>query len=284
MGFRSWIHTLLSAFIGGSASAGAAALVDPSTFNLTTPTGIHKMISILVIGGAVPALAFLHKSPLWDWGTPAPSGNNSKANTVYKSIIILVWMTVTIAAITGCTAQQTQQVANEIVAWLPSIDTGIQTIDNLVTTFQPADAATVTTINTSLDVATKQFTTIATAYSAHPNATTLSDLQAAVVALQQSSNTAVLTAYRIVDPASRAQALTAINAVSAAANTILALVASISKPAQVQSMRAKATVKLDTVPGSGQAWITDPLTVCHDLGYPDCNSLSLRAWANDNGF
>lgn len=284
MNFRAWLHTLLSAFIGGSASAGAAVIVDPQTFNLSTPTGFHKLLSMMVIGGAVPALAFLHKSPLWEWGTPAPSGTSSKSNSVYKSVIIFAWLAVTIAAITGCTSQQVQTVANEIVAWLPAIDTGIASIDNLIVTFQPSDAATVAEINAALKTASTQFTAVANAYQSKPSASTLADLQAGIVALQQSTNQAVLDAYRVTDPASQAKILTAVNAVAAAANTVLALVASVSNKTQVQAMRQRATVKLSQVPTLGRVWDDDPHKACDDLQMGDCSRYDLLAWADEYGF
>lgn len=67
---RAWLYGLLSSVIGGSASAGGAAVggivVAPDTFNLAS--GLHKTLGLMGIAalfGAVTHLfAYLAKSPL----------------------------------------------------------------------------------------------------------------------------------------------------------------------------------------------------------------------------
>jgi hypothetical protein len=68
-----------------------------------------------------------------------------------------------------------------------------------------------------------------------------------VVTFQQQVNAALLTAAKIVDPASQTKALADINLVATVVNAMLALVTSISSKTAVARMAQQSTVKLAQV-------------------------------------
>lgn len=63
MNWKGWLYSLVSAGIGGAASALGGAIVDPSVFNFT-PSGLQKLGELALFGFAVPVLAYLKQSPL----------------------------------------------------------------------------------------------------------------------------------------------------------------------------------------------------------------------------
>jgi hypothetical protein len=68
--FKSWLHGLGAAFIGGGASAVTAGVVapaiNPQAFNFGAQIGpLAKLAAaIFVVSGAMSAFAYLAKSPL----------------------------------------------------------------------------------------------------------------------------------------------------------------------------------------------------------------------------
>jgi hypothetical protein len=63
MNWKTWIYSILSAGIGGAASALGGVIVAPSVFNFT-PTGWENIGKLALFGFAVPVLALLKQSPL----------------------------------------------------------------------------------------------------------------------------------------------------------------------------------------------------------------------------
>jgi hypothetical protein len=61
--WRTWLHSLIAAAIGGAASSLSAAIVAPSIFNFTHH-GMVKMGQLALFGAAPPVLALLKQSPL----------------------------------------------------------------------------------------------------------------------------------------------------------------------------------------------------------------------------
>lgn len=61
---KVWLHGLIAAFIGGGASAGAAAGVDPDSFNLVDWEGFLNILKLFAVSGLFSVFAYLKKSPL----------------------------------------------------------------------------------------------------------------------------------------------------------------------------------------------------------------------------
>ena len=82
MNWRAWLYSLVSAGIGGAASALGGAIVAPSVFNFT-PAGLQKLGELALFGFAVPVLAYLKQSPL-----PPESQVTTVATTVSKTTTV----------------------------------------------------------------------------------------------------------------------------------------------------------------------------------------------------
>jgi hypothetical protein len=123
----------------------------------------------------------------------------------------------------------------------------VASVDSTASLLAPADAPIFTAATVGFDAASNVLVAQAKAYLANPTASILAQLQTQVVAFQQQVNAALLSAAKIVDPASQKKALTDINLVATVVNAMLALVASISSKAQVARMAAQSTVKLAQV-------------------------------------
>ena|SRR6185437_6624330 len=61
---RSWIHGLLSAFIGSSSAALAAIFVAPQTFNIYTLAGWGHIGVMGLVAGMASVVTYLKQSPL----------------------------------------------------------------------------------------------------------------------------------------------------------------------------------------------------------------------------
>jgi hypothetical protein len=138
-------------------------------------------------------------------------------------------------------------VAQDIVNWTPALQSAVATVDSTAALLAPADAPIFVAATVGFDAGSNLLASQAKAYLANPSASVLAQIQAQVVNLQQSVNAAVLQAAKIMDPASQAHALSAINAVATIVSAILALVSSISSKAAIAQMAAASTVKLATV-------------------------------------
>ncbi len=156
-----------------------------------------------------------------------------------------VWMLITLLIplpwMEGCTAKS---VAQQIVNWTPTLTSAVATVDSTAALLAPADAAAFVAATSGFDAASQLLVTQAKAYLANPSASVLAQLQTQVVTFQQQASVALLNAAKIVNPSSQAHAMATIQAVATIANTILALVASISSKSAVQKMSAQTGVKL----------------------------------------
>jgi len=61
--WRSWIHGLVSAFVGGAAASITAGVIAPESFN-TTNGGLQKLGLLMLVSGFVTAAAYLKQSPI----------------------------------------------------------------------------------------------------------------------------------------------------------------------------------------------------------------------------
>jgi hypothetical protein len=176
---------------------------------------------------------------------PAPAANSANSATSKLGVIMLCALLVSGSMpLTGCSATS---VAQDIVNWTPTLQSAVATVDTTASLLAPADAPVFTAATVGFDVASNALVTQAKAYLANPTAGILAQLQMQVVTFQQQVNAALLSAAKIVDPASQKKALADINLVATVVSAMLALVTSISSKAAVARMAAQSTVKLAQV-------------------------------------
>lgn len=193
----------------------------------------------LVSALATAMLGLLARDPETRLNEPASQRTISKLGAwmLIALLIPLPW-------IEGCSATA---VAQEIVNWTPTLESAVATVDSTAALLAPVDAPIFTAATSGFDAASNVLAIQAKAYLANPSASALQQLQTQVVTLQQQVSAALLQAAKIVNPASQAHALSAIQAVATIVNTLLSLVASISSKAAVASMSAATGVKLATI-------------------------------------
>ena len=180
--------------------------------------------SYLTLGGVILAavaasLGFDGKNPPVD-SVPV----NGAATSTQKTGVLAMIMLMLILPFAGCSASS---VAQDIVNWTPALQSAVATVDSTAAVLLPADAAIFTVATIGFDAGSNLLVAQAKAYLAAPNATVLAQLQAQIVALQQTVNASLLAAAKITNAASQQHALTAINGVATIVNSILALVAGI---------------------------------------------------------
>lgn len=193
----------------------------------------------LVSALATAMLGLLARDPETRLNEPASQRTISKLGAwmLIALLIPLPW-------IEGCSATA---VAQEIVNWTPTLESAVATVDSTAALLAPVDAPIFTAATSGFDAASNVLAIQAKAYLANPSASALQQLQTQVVTLQQQVSAALLQAAKILNPASQAHALSAIQAVATIVNTLLSLVASISSKAAVASMSAATGVKLATI-------------------------------------
>jgi hypothetical protein len=138
-------------------------------------------------------------------------------------------------------------VARNIVDWTPALQSAVASVDSAGAVLAPGDAPVFASATAGFDAAAELLIAQAKAYLENPSASTLAQMQAQVVLLQQQVNTAMLQAARIVNPASQQHALAAIQAVGTVVTVMLSLVQSVSSKAAVAQMAAASTVKMPAV-------------------------------------
>ena len=63
MDWKTWLHSLIAAGIGGASSAALGIFAMPNTFNFTHD-GLIALGKMVLIGAVVPVLTLLKQSPL----------------------------------------------------------------------------------------------------------------------------------------------------------------------------------------------------------------------------
>ena len=118
-------------------------------------------------------------------------------------------------------------VAQNIVNWTPVIVSTANTIDGVVATLDPANAALITAVGVSFTAAANLVQAQAKTYLANPSLTNLQQLQAQALAFQANVNTALLNAAKISNPGSQQKVLTCLSAGVTGITAILALIQTI---------------------------------------------------------
>ncbi len=197
--------------------------------------GAGSVVS-LISALATALLGLLARDPQT---APAPTGSTAKlgAWAMIALLVPLPWLQ-------GCTGTS---VAQNIVNWMPALQSAVATVDSTAALLAPADAPVFAAATSGFDAASNLLVAQANEYLANPSAAMLAQLQTQVVTLQQQVNSALLTAAKITNPTSQQQALTSIQAVATIVTTILTLVQSIASKTQVARMAAASGVKLAEV-------------------------------------
>jgi hypothetical protein len=190
----------------------------------------------LVSAIATALLGLLARDPA---GEPSSAGSNSKLGAW-----ALIALLLPVPFVSGCSGVT---VAQDIVNWMPALQSAVTTVDSTAALLAPQDAPIFTAATVGFDAASNLLVSQCKAYLANPTASALAHIQTQVVTFQQQVNAAVLQAAKVIDPASQQHALAAIQAVATIVSAILALVQSISTKAQVAQMAARSTIKLAAV-------------------------------------
>ncbi len=232
-----WNHPKTSAAGLLIAIASVAGVLSQQGISLGK-AGTGTVVS-LASAMATALLGLLARDPETRINKPASQQTISKLGAW-----ILIALLFPLPWIEGCSATA---VAQDIVNWTPALQSAVATVDSTAALLAPADAPVFTAATSSFDVASNLLVTQAKAYLANPSASALQQLQTQVVTFQQQVSAALLQAAKIVNPASQAHALSAIQAVATIVNTILSLVASISSKTAVANMSAATGVKLSMI-------------------------------------
>jgi hypothetical protein len=211
-----------------------AGVLSQQGINLGS-AGTGTVVS-LVSALASALLGLLAKDP----GSDASSGGNTVKLGVWALIALLLGS----PFVSGCSGAT---VAQDIVNWTPSLQSAVATVDSTAALLAPADAPLFAAATVGFDAASNMLVGQAKAYLTNPSASLLAQLQNQVVTLQQQVNSALLTAGRIVDPASQKHALSAIQIVGSVVSAMLALVETVSSKAAVAQMATHSTIKLAAV-------------------------------------
>lgn len=201
-------------------------------------------------------------------------------------VLAALVMGVVALPVTGCTQQQKVNFAQEIVNWTPALTSAVNTAGAVVASLDPAGAPVVATVVTAFDALAPQFQAAAKNYLANPSQTTLQELQALIVQMQNATNAALLNAVHIVDPAIQQKVEVVVNGIATVVNSLLALIQGVSTKTQVAAMSRNVTVHLAQVEGEldKQGMRTASLRISRDIGVPAVSVDRYLAYEAQAGF
>jgi hypothetical protein len=195
--------------------------------------------------GTVVALAGSLATALLGLLAKDPGQSQSSTGTTAKlGVWALIALLLPLPFVSGCSGTA---VAQDIVNWTPALQSAVVTVDSTAALLAPADAPIFAAATVGFDAASNVLVAQAKAYLANPSAGVLAQLQSQIVIFQQQVNGALLQSARIVDSASQAHALAAIQGVGTIVSAILALVQSVSSKVAVAQMAAQSSINLAQV-------------------------------------
>jgi hypothetical protein len=200
--------------------------------------GVGTIVS-LVGALATTLLGLLARDP-----EPPQTERVSSSGSDRLGAWMLIVLLLPLPWLAGCSGTT---VAQDIVNWTPALQSAVVTVDSTAALLAPADAPIFSAATIGFTAASTLLANQARAYLASPSAGTLAQLQTQVTTFAQQVNAALLTAAKIVNPASQQHALAAVQAVATIVSAILALVQSISSKAAVARMAAASVIKLAAV-------------------------------------
>lgn len=202
--------------------------------------------TVVTLAGALATalLGLLSRDPIQDPVPVAAEAQSRASATAKLGAWALIALLLPLPFAGGCSGTS---VAQDIVNWTPALQSAVATVDSTAALLAPADAPIFTAATVGFDTVSNLLVTQSKAYLANPSAGVLAQIQAQIVTFQQQVNASLLTAAKIVNPASQKHALAALQAVSTVVGAILALVQSISSKAAVAQMAAESHIKLTAV-------------------------------------
>jgi len=203
---------------------------------VTLGTAGNGTILSLISAVATALLGLLARDPV-SATSPASSSTKLGAWALIALLLPLPFMS-------GCSATS---VAQNIVNWTPALQSAVATVDSTAALFAPADEPIFIAATVGFDAASNLLVAQAKAYLANPSASTLAQLQAQVVVLQQQVNISLLQVAKISNPGSQQHAIAAIQAVATIVGAMFALVQSVSSKVAVARMAQESTIKLAAV-------------------------------------
>jgi hypothetical protein len=175
------------------------------------------------------------------------SGGSGTDTAKLGAIMLCVLVISAMMPMSGCTQQQKISVAQEIVNWTPVFISTADTVNSAIESLDPGTVFILGPLTLAINAFGPQLQEAAQNYLNNPSQTTLQVLQALVTQIQQNVSATLLTAAKITNPNSQATATKQINLLATVANTILALVQTLSSKGQVAVMASHAPIKLAMV-------------------------------------
>lgn len=233
-----WKHpkTTIAGLLLGVVQAGTLLSGAGLTFGaIGTTTWVGLAVAL-----ATTLLGAFAKDP----GSAVSAPNASTSNSTAKlGALMLISLTLLgTMPVVGCTQAQRVSVAQEIVNWTPVFISTADTVNAAIEALDPATVAILGPMTLAINTFGPEFEKAAQAYLANPSQTNLQVIQALIVQIQQDTNSALLAAAKITNPTSQATATKNVNLIATIANTLLALVQSISTKTQVAAMAGQVRV------------------------------------------
>jgi len=232
-----WLHprtTFAGLLVGATTIAGVLSQQGVTLGHAGAGTGVA-----LISGIAAALLGLLARDP-----APASLPDLPSLKTPTVGVLALCMLLLMMPFVSGCSGVS---VAQDIVNWTPALQSAVATVDSTAAILDPGAAPIFVAATLGFDAASNLLVSGAKAYLANPSASILAQLQTQIVTFQQQVNAALLSAAKIVNPASQQHALSVIQGVATIANAILAEVLSISSKAQAAALSAQAAVKVSMV-------------------------------------
>jgi hypothetical protein len=176
---------------------------------------------------------------------PEPAEADLRSGSAAKlGVWALIALLLPLPFAAGCSGTT---VAQDIVNWMPALQSAVTTVDSAASLLAPPDAPVFAAATVGFDAASNLLVAQAKAYLANPTASVLAQLQTQVVTFQQQVNAALLQAAKITNTVSQQHALACIQGVATIVSAVFALVQSISGKVALAQMAAQSTIKLAAV-------------------------------------
>lgn len=246
---------ILSALIGVLTSIMTfqvpAALLNPQASRtwlyIVTACNLGTIILRVIVGAlqndAPPPGMITTSQPTTVKGETARTLAQSGPYSTLRAIAIVALAIAAMLPTQGCSGTS---IAQDIVNWTPTVVSTANTLSSVVSSLAPADQAIIGLATAGFDAAANLLSQQAQTYLKNPSATALGQLQAQVTAFQQNVNAALLKTLQL-SQAAQARVLVLIQALATGLTAIIALVASISKPAAKAQMQAAAVIKTSRI-------------------------------------
>ena len=159
----------------------------------------------------------------------------------------------------GCTKAT---IAQDIVAWTPTIISTSTTVASVVASIDPGSGIIISAAVVGFDMLAKLVAAQAQNYLDNPSASVLLTLQNQVLTFQQQINTSILQAAKITNMQSQQRVLAAIEGLSTAVTAVIALIATV-KGNTLSTASLTAPVKIAQVISPQQIDVSTQMVAEH---------------------